>query len=185
MTSRSRVTIILECISLLIFSFGLHSLNASEADTDANVIRTDVKIVYSNQTGNAKFDKQTNYTSSTQFHSHVNSSLRPSLEQRISRRGKLPFPVEGLHIAIQEDEWDVDENKKSRNANSYSARNQNKYLPPTPMLATESTVNRDRWAAAENGVFVKSDEAIFFGGDNFYIDPGLYFFVEYFKNFSL
>ena len=154
-------------------------LFASPADSDTNAIAKEVEIIYSNRTRGGALSKQTG------------DSLNPSLSlpklnpqaplgHRTSRRGGLPIidasPLRQQALNEEEDdEWSDGNIYKTKTANS--ARNQKQNTSPSPPSATESSINRNRWDAAEKGIFVKSDEPIFYGGDNFYIDPGLLFFA--------
>ena len=154
-------------------------LSASPVNSDTNVTAKKIHIIYFNQTRSDALSKHGD--NSNQIFPLPKINPQAPFGQRISRRGGLP-PVDASPLRQQaptkeeDDEWNDGDNDKTKAANTKSARNQKHNTLPSPPSATESPINSDHWAAAEKGIFVKSDEQIFYGGDNFYIDPGLLFF---------
>ena len=178
MTIRLQFFLFLQiCLFLYSLLCDFRLLSASPADSDTNVLAKEVEIIYSNRTRGDASSKQTGDTLNPSF---LLPKLNPQalLGERNSRRGGLP-PVDASLLRQQalteekDDEWGDGNNDKTKTQNGNSARNQTQNTSPSPPSATESFINSDRWAVPEKGIFVKSDEPIFYGGDNFYIDPGL------------
>lgn len=184
MTSQLQFFLFLQtCLFLYLIFCDSRLLSAFPADSDNDVLAKEVEIKYFNRTRGGALSKLTDDTLNPIL-SLPKKNAKIPLGQRISRRGGGGFPSvdasplrQQAPIEEEDDEWDDTNNDKTKTANGNSARNQKENTLPSPPSATESSINSDRWAAVEKGIFIKSNEPINYVGDNFCVDTGSLYFT--------